>query len=43
MSSPYIVLVAVAGAVSGILVLVMSAAAMMSALYPDDLNDHKDD
>lgn len=43
MSNPYIVLAAVAGAVCGILVLLMFGAAMVTALYPEDLNDHKDD
>ena len=43
MSSPYIVFAAVSGALALILLLVMGGAAMLSALYPDDLNDHKDD
>jgi hypothetical protein len=42
MSSPYIVLGVVAAAVCGILVLLMFSAAVLTNLYPEDLNDHKD-
>lgn len=42
MSDPLVVLAVVALSVCGLLVLLMFGAAMMTAFYPDDLNDHKD-